>query len=108
MSTVTATYTDIAQRAQQHFLRHAALLVTGLSGSSLNTIPHGLPNTPVAVSIMPYSSDGAASTAAPSLDGSNGTYGGGSAVTGQSGFDATNIYVVCGSGVTTCKFVVAY
>jgi len=103
---VTATYFDAAQAAQQHTLRTAALVVTGLTGSALNTIPHGLPSAPVAVIPVPYSSDGSGAATLPTLDGSDGTYGGPGAETGDTGFDDTNIYIY--ASATSAMFVVIF
>jgi hypothetical protein len=105
---VVPSYRDIAQLAEQHSLRAANLVVTGLTGASLNTIPHGLPNTPVAVVPIAYSADGSAVAVPPTLDGSDGTYGGFIPLSGEPGFDDTNIYVITDTGVTAGVFLVLY
>jgi hypothetical protein len=104
--TVTATYFDAAQAAQQHTLRTALLVVTGLNGSALNAIPHGLPNAPIAVFPLPYSANGSGAATISTLDGSNGTYGSPGATTGGSGFDSTSIYVY--ASATTAQFLVIF
>ena len=105
---VTPLYKDIAQLAQEHRLRRADLIVTGMTASSLNTVPHGLGVTPVMVIPTAYSNDGAAALTGPTLDGSNGTYGGGSAKTGLAGYDATNVYLVCPSGTVAAKLMILF
>lgn len=105
--TVTPTYVDIAQLAQQHTLLVKKAEVTGLTAAAANTIPHGLPHTPIAVVVLPYSNDGSASVVCPTLDGSNGTNGS-TNLTDKLGFDATNVYVITPSAVTSCFLLLFY
>lgn len=77
---VTPTYQSVRQTLQGAQIRKASLAVTGLTAGAANTIPHGLPGTPIAVDYRP---------------GANGLWGETQAP------DATNIYVTVGSGGAT-------
>lgn len=75
------------QTIQGALLNRELLTVTGLTVSSANTVPHGLPRAPQTVIIVPTSAGGFHQTSAA---------------------DATNIYVTADGAGTTCNFVVEY
>lgn len=79
----------------------------GTITGSLNSVPHGLPNAPIAVILQPYSVDGASAVAAPTLDGSNGTFGG-SGLTNKVAFDGTNVYLVTLANEISCFLDILY
>ncbi len=90
---VTPTYQSVdnvtAGVGSGYGLRTAVLAATGLTAGSANTVPHGLPATPVQVLYVP--TNGTATwyeTSAP---------------------DATNVYItVAASGPTAFKIYVQY
>ena len=65
-------------------LRRAKLVVAGLSPGQINNVPHGLPNTPLAVALEPTSNNNFWESAAA---------------------DASNIYVGVGSGAGTSTVI---
>jgi hypothetical protein len=88
--------TDVICDNRGPYLRSATLVVTGLTASGANTIPHGLPVAPRRVWFTPVGD--AALGALASLDTSQGnTDPTGTLVGGKLGYDATNVYVYVGS-----------
>ncbi len=71
---------DIKQSLSGSFHRKQSITVTGLTASSANTIPHGLPFTPTKVSLRPGANGLWAETSIP---------------------DATNCYITVGGGGAT-------
>jgi hypothetical protein len=70
------------------YFAKSTLTVTGLTASADNTVPHGLPRTPAAISYRPQASGGWNEKQAP---------------------DALNIYItVAGSGPTSFVLDVEY
>ena len=68
-------------------MSRAKLSVTGLAGSSANTIPHGLPRAPLEVIIVPNAAGGSHETQAA---------------------DGTNIYITQDAAITTVLLYVEY
>jgi hypothetical protein len=93
---VTASLHDIVQDNRGTFKDIATLTVTGLTGGSSNTVPHGLPRTPRRVWFTAIGSG--ANVANCSLD----------TATAAAGFDATNIYIFTPNAVTTVLVYVEY
>jgi hypothetical protein len=86
---VSNTYKGFRQRQTGEFLREAVLAATGLTAGSANTVPHGLPATPVQAVYVPTNGNGNwYETSDP---------------------DATNVYITSGSsGPTAFKIYVKY
>ncbi len=85
--TVTPNYEYTRQTLTGAQLNKAKLVVTGLTASSANTVPHGLPRTPLNVVIEPTSAGGFHETSAA---------------------DATNIYITADGAGTAVDLIVEY
>jgi hypothetical protein len=102
--TVNSIYKDLVCDNRGPYLRKATLVVTGLSASTANTIPHGLATTPrhVALQSIANATLGALAT----LDDSQGIADPtGTLSGGKLGFDATNIYVYVGADTELLVYV---
>lgn len=84
---VTPHYEYLSQTLEGAYLRKAKLAVAGLTASSANTVPHGLPAAPLNVLIEPTSAGGF-HEAQPA--------------------DAVNIYVTADGAGTSCNLIVEY
>lgn len=80
--TVAPTYIGQRQDIRGTYLRQAMLVIAGLTAAAANTIPHGLPTTPV---IVVYE----ATSGTPGFETSN--------------TDGTNLYYSTGAGQTSLK-----
>ena len=78
--TVVPTYSYLTQTYQGVPMRHAKLVISGLTAGAANVIPHGLPANPVSISYNP---------------GANGLWG------ETQPPDATNVYITVGGGGAT-------
>jgi hypothetical protein len=78
---VTPSYGLVETSLVGAFINSAQLTLTGLSSGSDNTVPHGLPRTPVKVTYIPR-------------DGNGNWYE-------TSAADATNLYITSGSSGPT-------
>lgn len=78
--TVVPTYRYLAQTYQGVPIRSATLVISGLTAGAANSIPHGLPATPVSITYNP---------------GANGLWG------ETHPPDSTNVYITVGAGGAT-------
>jgi hypothetical protein len=93
---VNPIYKDVVCDNRGPYLHKATLVVTGLTPSAANTIPHGLPTTPRHVMLQSIAN--AALGALATLDDSQGIADPtGTLAGGKLGFDATNVYVYVGA-----------
>lgn len=81
---VTATKQGYRQNQDGANIRRASLAITGLTAGAANTIPHGLPATPMRLSLRPGAAGLWGETQAP---------------------DGTNIYITAGVGGATAGTV---
>lgn len=84
---VVPNYEYLSQTLNGAYIRKAKLAVTGLAPNAANTVPHGLPASPMSVLIEPASAGGF-HEASPA--------------------DATNIYITADGSGTSCDLIVEY
>ena len=102
----TPTHSNEYETISGVFIRKTTFVVTGLTATSTNTVPHGLPFTPRRVAPVPVG-NGAVGVMV-SLDTSQGVADpAGALAGGKTGWDATNIYIYIGAG-TQCLLLVEY
>ena len=77
---VVPTYCYLTQTFQGVPVRKAKLAISGLTAGTANSVPHGLPSTPVSIAYTPSANGLWGETQAP---------------------DATNVYITVGPGGAT-------
>jgi hypothetical protein len=100
--TVTATYLSRFETLEGRYISRALLNITGMTASSSNTVPHGLPKIPQVVGLNGWGTTGSNNAV---LDNTQGAVDGGG---NHLGYDATNIYILLPVATTTAQATVEY